>query len=76
MLNANMAAKALIDSPEAVVTSAIDSLVSSTPHLERLDGYPDVSFAAVASSRLFPPPPSTTPSTSLKRPGLCPHLTT
>ncbi|KAL4434444.1 hypothetical protein ABPG75_000885 [Micractinium tetrahymenae] len=37
-----MAAKALIDSPETVVTAAIDGLVSSNPHLARLDGYPDI----------------------------------
>lgn len=45
-----MAAKALIDSPETVVASAINGLVSGNSHLARLDGYPDVSRRLVASA--------------------------
>lgn len=37
-------AKRLINTPESVVTDALDGLVLCHPHLQRLDGYPGVSF--------------------------------
>jgi len=45
-------AKALIDGPETVVVSAIDALVSSTPHLARLDGYPEVGVGRLGDRSL------------------------
>lgn len=37
------AMKQLINAPDAVVTEALDGLVLSHAHLQRLDGWPEVS---------------------------------
>ena len=46
----SQARKALINSPETVVCEAIEGLVSATPHLARLDGFPSVSTSCRANS--------------------------
>jgi hypothetical protein len=46
----SQARKALINSPDTVVCEAIEGLVSATPHLARLDGFPAVSTPCCASA--------------------------